>query len=550
MAGLEDTRLGAYHLIERIGSGGMAQIYRARQLRAFGRDVALRVIRPEFTQDETFRTRFVREAYAISRLSHPNILPLIELGDEHSLLYLVMPWVHEGSLRDLIKRYNGPLPLEVVIPLFIQLCNAVQYAHEEGVLHRAIKPQNVLLQRGTHVLLTDFGIARDLAQIQVTATGVGSGSVEYMAPEQARGQADSRSDIYSLGVVLFQLLTGTVPFSGIAPLQGQLKHSAEPLPDLHHLNPSLPPGAIQIIEKALAKDPQQRFASAQALGHMLQEIRPDVAPDTLATHLLPPSISDLPTRQSPDIPTTPLGSQQPPFDDWPTAPGQHLGMAANEPPPSEPPFGIPQPPQAGGIRSPGEPQEPAGGRIVPPEDTWGGQNSYGIPGAGNDAPPPGAGGPPPNRPAGPYNQQPPPPRGRGPLIIALLAALLLVIALSSITYGYFGLGWLHPGSASHGSHQVTNTPTATNTPTPSATPFPAPTSSQQPTAAPTDTPGGTPNDTPTAGPTDTPTGGPTDTPTPGAPAATPTPSAPTDTPTPGLPTATPTPGAPTDTPTP
>src|SRR5215831_6913147 len=150
MTGLEGTRLGAYELIQRIGAGGMAEVYRARQLSAFGREVAIKVIRTEFVEDATFRTRFLREAHAISRLSHPNILPLIEFGDENGTLYLVMPWVREGTLRDFLRQYNGPLPLEVVIPLFVQLCDAVQYAHEEGIIHRDIKPQNVLLQRRAH----------------------------------------------------------------------------------------------------------------------------------------------------------------------------------------------------------------------------------------------------------------------------------------------------------------------------------------------------------------------------------------------------------------
>jgi serine/threonine protein kinase len=509
MAGLEDKRLGAFHLIDRIGSGGMAEVYRARQLTAFGRDVAIKVIRPEFSEDETFRTRFLREAYAISRLSHPNILPLIQFGDENGLLYLVMPWVREGTLRDLLKRANGPLALEVAIPLFVPLCNAVQYAHEEGIIHRDIKPQNVLLQRGAHVLLTDFGIAHNLAaQTQITATGVGIGSVEYMAPEQAHGQSDARSDIYSLGVVLYQLLTGTVPFSGTAPLQVLLKHSAEPLPDLHRLNPSLPLAAIQIVQKALAKDPQQRFASAQALGHALQQIKPEATPDTLATNLLPPANNDL------------------------------------QPPPSEPPFGLPLPLPTGNIRPIDESQRPTEGWNAPPAwgNTRGDQRDYQGLDGDYGAQPPDTGGGPPNGPQGPYHQ-PPPPRGRGPLIIALIAALILLVALSSLTFGYLGLGWFQ-GKASHGSQQITDTPTASNTSTPSATATQMPTNTQQPITTGTPAP---PTDTPAAGPTDTPSA-PTDTPT--GPTDTSTPGAPTDTPTPGAPTDTPTPGAPTDTPTP
>ncbi len=140
MAGLEGTRLGAYELIQRTGAGGMAEVYRARQLTAFNREVAVKVIRAHFTEDPSFRERFLREAQAITKLSHPNILPLIEFGEENGVLYLVMPLAREGTLRDLLTRRNGSLPLEEAIPLFTQLCDAVQYAHEQGIIHRDIKP--------------------------------------------------------------------------------------------------------------------------------------------------------------------------------------------------------------------------------------------------------------------------------------------------------------------------------------------------------------------------------------------------------------------------
>jgi serine/threonine protein kinase len=270
MAGLEGTRLGDYELVESIGSGGMAEVYRARQLTAFNREVAVKVIRSGFSQQDEFRARFLREAQAISRLSHPNILPLIEFGEENQNLYLVMPLVREGTLRDLIKQRQGPLVLEEALPLFTQLCNAVHYAHAQGFVHRDIKPQNVLLQQYTHILLADFGIARDRAEKTITATGVGVGSAEYMAPEQAVGQADNRSDIYSLGVVLYQMLTGAVPYSGSTPLQILLKHTTAPLPDPRSLNPSLSLGMAQALQTALAKDPDERFQSAQALARAVQ----------------------------------------------------------------------------------------------------------------------------------------------------------------------------------------------------------------------------------------------------------------------------------------
>src|ERR1051326_2066032 len=266
-------RLGAYELIERIGEGGMAEVYRAKQLTAFGREVALKVIRGEYTGDEPFRRRFLREAHAISRLSHPHILPLIEFGDERGMLYLVMPLVREGTLRDLLAKHRGPLSLEEAAPLFVPLCDAVQYAHQEDIIHRDIKPQNILLQRYTHVLLTDFGIARDRFDTHMTTTGVGLGSVEYMAPEQAEGRADARSDIYSLGIVLYQLLTGVTPFSSEMPLEVLVTKASEPAPDPRCYNPHLPAEIADILQMALAKAPYRRFEAAGALAEAVEQLR-------------------------------------------------------------------------------------------------------------------------------------------------------------------------------------------------------------------------------------------------------------------------------------
>src|SRR5579859_29392 len=323
MAGLEGTRLGAYELIERIGSGGMAEVYRARQLTAFGREVALKVMRPGLSEDPTFRGRFLREAHAVSRLSHPNILPLIEFGDENGALYLVMPLVREGTLRDLLRQWGGPLPITETIPIFSQLCNAVQYAHDEGIIHRDIKPQNVLLQRRIHVLLADFGIARDRLDSQMTSTGAGVGTAEYMAPEQALGQADTRSDIYSLGVVLYQLLTGQVPYTGTSPLQVLFRHASDPLPDPRQYYPNLSAEAAHVLQIALAKDPRQRFESAAALGQAAQQMRPYTTSLTAAPgQAIWPVVPGMLGNQSSSTPTQ--AASVPPG--WPVTPAaQDIG---------------------------------------------------------------------------------------------------------------------------------------------------------------------------------------------------------------------------------
>jgi len=273
MARFAGARLGNYELIERISGDGMAEVYRARQLTAFGREVAMKIILPDFSEQWEFRIRFLREAQAISRFSHPNILPLIEFGEADQTLYLVVPLVRAGTLRDLLSQYNGPLPLNEAVPLFIQLCKAVYYAHTQGIIHRDLKPQHVLLQEGSRVLLADFGIALAPEQTRLTITRAGVGTVEYMAPEQAQGQTDERSDIYSLGIILYQMLTGIVPYSGSTPRQVLMKHVQEPLPDPRLLNPSLPPRLAQALQTALAKDPNARFQDVRALGLGVQQAR-------------------------------------------------------------------------------------------------------------------------------------------------------------------------------------------------------------------------------------------------------------------------------------
>jgi serine/threonine protein kinase len=481
----QGMRLGAYELIERIGEGGMAEVYRAKQLSAFGREVALKVIRREYTGDEPFRRRFLREAHAISRLSHPHILPLIEFGDEKGMLYLVMPLVREGTLRDLLGNHRGPLTLEEAAPLFVPLCDAVQYAHQEDIIHRDIKPQNILLQRYTHVLLADFGIARDRFDTRMTTTGVGLGSVEYMAPEQAEGRADARSDIYSLGIVLYQLLTGVTPYSGAMPLEVLLKKASEPPPDPRQYNPRLPVEIVEILQMALAKDPSQRFEAAGALGEAVEQVRCQVA-QPCGSQMFPVHGPQAPALLDSDLATTarrqpqeqPITRKTRSVDTLPT------------------------------VRAPNDSEPTARYLHQPPLEP------PGAPVAGSQAQPPRS--------------------QKGWLVVAaLLLAVLLALGVSTIASGHLGLTWLRPGAADTGVQLLTPTPVP---PSPS-TPVPWPTAKPQPTSTPTPQP----TATPTPAPTETPTPQPTDTPTP-EPVVTPTP-APGETPTP-QPTEAPTAGPP------
>jgi serine/threonine protein kinase len=539
MSGLQGIRLGDYELIELIGEGGMAEVYRARQSTAFGREVALKVIRAEFTGDEPFRRRFLREAHAISRLSHPNILPLIEFGEEQGRLYLVMPLVREGTLRDLLSQHNGPLSLEEALPLFVPLCDAVQYAHQEGIIHRDIKPQNILLQRHTHVLLADFGIARDRFDTRLTTTGVGIGSVEYMAPEQAEGRADARSDIYSLGIVLYQLLTGVVPYAGTLPLEVLFKKSNDLVPDPRRRNPHLPAEIVDILQMVLAREPDQRFETAEALGCAVQQVRPSALPAPLPRQAIWLGAPGAGVRDA-DLATTMRLSDRVPAAKQQENENQQRSSSASTVPAPAASAPTLKPANQAQHRRQGEPPEADTWAARSAQDErWSSQPTWNH----RSNTPPGTG----------VSSQPA--RGKYALIIAaLVAALLLMFAVSSIASGHLGLAWLHPGTANTGAQLLTPTPPVPPQPTQptgsGSTTFPWPTAApQQPvnTAPPQPTqPGATPAATPTSGVTQTPTPPsatataqptapatpqPTDTPVPG----------PTDTP-PPQPTATPPPG--------
>src|SRR5690348_5276500 len=169
----DDQFLGKYQLLERIGRGGMGEVYRARYLTACDDEVAIKVIRTDLTEDPTLSRRFFHEVHALSRLSHPHILSPIEYGNVDGKLYLVMPWIRDGTLSQLLRERGGLLPVEEAIPLFVQLCQAVQHAHERGIIHRDIKPQNVLVQHGQNIFLADFGIALDSTQTYQTITSGG-----------------------------------------------------------------------------------------------------------------------------------------------------------------------------------------------------------------------------------------------------------------------------------------------------------------------------------------------------------------------------------------
>lgn len=263
-----------YRILDRIGGGGMALVYRAEDT-ALGRPVALKVLRSQFAADPEFVRRFRREAQAAASLSHPNIVSIYDVGQEGEHHYIVMELVEGETLKSRIQR-QGPLSVEETTRIGLEILAALEHAHSHKIVHRDIKPHNILLSRDGRVKVTDFGIARAVTTDTVTNTGSILGSAHYFSPEMAKGQgATEQSDLYSLGVVLYEMVTGRVPFQGESPITVALKHVQEEVLPPGVLNPQLPAELEAIILRALAKDPAQRFSSAAEMRQTLEQFLED-----------------------------------------------------------------------------------------------------------------------------------------------------------------------------------------------------------------------------------------------------------------------------------
>lgn len=327
-----------YDQFQELGRGGMALVYRARE-RALERDVAIKVLPAAFTFDQEFVERFQREARTAARLEHPNIIPIYRVGRAGQVIYFVMKFLRGGTLSDLLKEHGRLRPAEIR-RLLIEAGSALGYAAEHGVVHRDVKPDNIMLDEFGRTVLTDFGIAKAATRQRLTGTGLSIGTPRYMSPEQARAQdTDFRSDIYSLGIVAYQCLTGSAPFDGDDAFQIGYKHVSEPLPRPRLVSED-ERSLYSVIEKMVAKEPDQRFQSAAELESAMagQEIAPSVV--RMKTRMGPPVVlipgEDPPTpvaKPAPALAATVASPAVPPLP----PPGEARTLPRKDPDPRQGP---------------------------------------------------------------------------------------------------------------------------------------------------------------------------------------------------------------------
>ena len=263
-----------YEIVKSIGEGGMANVYLANDT-ILDRKVAVKVLRGDLSSDDKFIRRFQREALSVSNLSHPNIVEVYDVGEEDGQHYIVMEYIEWKNLKQLLKKRDS-LTLTEVIDIMTQLTDGIAHAHESYIIHRDIKPQNIMIQDDGRIKITDFGIAMALNATQLTQTNSVMGSVHYLPPEQASGKGTTvKSDIYSMGILMYELLTGTVPFKGDNAVEIALKHMKDKIPSIRKQNPAIPQSVENILLKATAKNPRNRYDTAREmhedLVHCLDE---------------------------------------------------------------------------------------------------------------------------------------------------------------------------------------------------------------------------------------------------------------------------------------
>lgn len=334
------NEFAGYRLESLLGHGGMSIVYQAEHLQ-LERTVALKLLAPELSEDESFRERFVRESRVAASLDHPNVIPIYEAGDENDIFYIAMRYVHGSNVKSMLQR-EGPLDAERVVSIISQTASALTAAHEKGLVHRDVKPANILIASGygpeesDHVYLSDFGIAKQRASKVLTKTGMFVGTADYASPEQIEGkELDARADIYSLGCVLYEALTGNQAYEKDSEVALMYAHLLEPPPSIHELRPDLPPEVDQVLAKAMAKSRDERYETPRQFSSALRDV---LTPDRARTGEAPaPRASETVLAANPDAtrasttPAAPPAVEAPPPAAAPAEPA-----AAQAPPPGRP----------------------------------------------------------------------------------------------------------------------------------------------------------------------------------------------------------------------
>jgi eukaryotic-like serine/threonine-protein kinase len=327
-----------YRLVAQQGSGGMAVIYKAID-QALGRTVAVKILRPSLTNDPAFLARFRNEARSVANLQHPNIVTVHDVGSDGATHYIVMEFIEGQDLKKVIKA-TGALPVDRALNLAIQICNGIGFAHRAGLVHADVKPQNILVTRDDMVKVTDFGIAQALSDSQPgERQTVVWGSPHYFAPEQARGDKPSpAADVYSIGIVMFEMFTGRLPYMGTNQQELALAHIRDRIPMVSEINPSVPDNLVQIVYKVMSKEPAARYRMADQLGRILETYR-DRGRQYTVPNMSP--VNPTPPEPRPAAPTVQnLPPVSAPLPSQSASPAQQIAPPPISPPP--PPY-VPNP---------------------------------------------------------------------------------------------------------------------------------------------------------------------------------------------------------------